>query len=89
MIPFNLIVHFSEEAVNEVKRQAVVELQRAVAAAESKACELVASERAKMEKLVAEARKQAVEEAVAVAGGAERSQSDASPTPSQQNVRHR
>lgn len=67
-----------------MKRQAVVELQRAVAAAESKACELVASERAKMEKLVAEARKQAVEEAVA-SNNTERT--DASPTPSQQNVR--
>ncbi|KAJ9593167.1 hypothetical protein L9F63_015264, partial [Diploptera punctata] len=55
----------AEEAVNEVKRQAVAELQRAVAAAESKACELVATERAKMEKLLLEARKQAAEEALA------------------------
>lgn len=42
----------AEDAVNDVKRQAVVELQKAVAAAEMKANELVASERAKMEKLL-------------------------------------
>lgn len=42
----------AEEAVNDVKRQAVVELQKAVAAAESKANELVAVEKAKMEKLL-------------------------------------
>lgn len=65
-----------------MKRQAVAELQRAVAAAETKACELVASERAKVEKLVADARKHAVEEAVTVA--ADRTESP--PTPSQQNV---
>ena len=45
--------------MNEVKRQAVAELQRAVAAAESRACEVVATERAKMEKMLLEARKQA------------------------------
>lgn len=42
----------AEEAVNDVKRQAVVELQKAVAAAETKANELVATERAKMEKQI-------------------------------------
>ncbi|KAI4467167.1 mtg8 eto eight twenty one protein [Holotrichia oblita] len=47
----------AEEAVNDVKRQAVIELQKAVAAAETKANELVAAERAKMEKLLHEARK--------------------------------
>lgn len=66
-----------------MKRQAVAELQRAVAAAESKATELVVSERSKVERLVAEARKHAVEEAVA--GNTERS--DSPPTPSQTNVR--
>ncbi|XP_076323308.1 protein CBFA2T1-like isoform X2 [Tachypleus tridentatus] len=52
------------EAVNEVKRQAVAELQKAVSAAETKANELVATERAKMEKLVGEAKRQATEEAM-------------------------
>jgi runt-related transcription factor 1 len=84
----------SEEAVNEVKRQAVAELQRAVAAAESKACELVATERAKMEKLLLEARKQAAEEALAavVVANQQQQQPESSesvnslPAPSQQNV---
>ncbi|CAG2109129.1 unnamed protein product [Medioppia subpectinata] len=53
-----------EEAVNEVKRQAVVELQKAVSAAETKATELVAAERLKMEKLVTDARRQAAEDAL-------------------------
>ncbi|XP_054164329.1 protein CBFA2T1-like [Oppia nitens] len=53
-----------EEAVNEVKRQAVVELQKAVSAAETKASELVATERIKMEKLVSDARRQAADEAL-------------------------
>jgi len=81
--------------VNEVKRQAVAELQRAVAAAESKACELVATERAKMEKLLLEARKQAAEEALAavvVANQQQQQQAESSeavsalPAPSQQNA---
>ncbi|XP_035221272.1 protein CBFA2T1-like isoform X2 [Stegodyphus dumicola] len=55
------------EAVNEVKRQAVAELQKAVSAAECKASELVAAERIKMERLLAEARRQAAEDALAVA----------------------
>ena len=38
--------------MNEVKRQAVSELQKAVAAAESKATELVNSERSKMERTI-------------------------------------
>jgi CHAT domain-containing protein len=53
---------FPEEAVNEVKRQAVAELQKAVQAAEAKAAELVAAERAKMERALSDARKQAREE---------------------------
>ncbi|KAG8196445.1 hypothetical protein JTE90_012269 [Oedothorax gibbosus] len=53
------------EAVNEVKRQAVAELQKAVCAAESKASELVAAERLKMERVLAEARRQAAEDAMA------------------------
>ncbi|GIX67352.1 hypothetical protein CDAR_291101 [Caerostris darwini] len=55
------------EAVNEVKRHAVAELQKAVSAAESKASELVAAERIKMERMLAEARRQAAEDALAVA----------------------
>lgn len=35
----------------KVKRQAVIEIQRAVAAAESRALELIATERLKMEKM--------------------------------------
>ncbi|XP_067145020.1 LOW QUALITY PROTEIN: protein CBFA2T1-like [Centruroides vittatus] len=54
-----------EEAVNEVKRQAVAEFQKAVSVAETKASELVAVERAKMERLLSEARRQAAEEALA------------------------
>lgn len=57
----------TEEAVNEVKRQAVLELQRAVTAAETKAAELVAAERSRMEKLLLEARKQASAAAAAAA----------------------
>ena len=39
---------FPEEAVNEVKRQATLELQKAVAAAAAKASELVEEERGRM-----------------------------------------
>ncbi len=52
----------TEEAVNEVKRQAVSELQKAVAAAESKATELVNSERSKMERTLIEERRRLREE---------------------------
>ncbi len=48
--------------MNEVKRQAVAELQKAVAAAESKANEMVTAERVKMERALAEARKQVHDE---------------------------
>ncbi|XP_023949369.2 protein CBFA2T1 [Bicyclus anynana] len=40
----------AEDAVNQVKRQALLELQRAVGAAETRALELVAAERGKMER---------------------------------------
>lgn len=43
----------AEEAVNQVKRQAVIEIQRAVSAAETRAVELMAQERLKMEKMYA------------------------------------
>ncbi|XP_029104203.1 protein CBFA2T1 isoform X2 [Scleropages formosus] len=56
----------AEEAVNEVKRQAMSELQKAVSEAERKAHELITTERAKMERTVAEAKRQAAEDALSV-----------------------
>uniref|UniRef100_A0A8X9AEP3 CBFA2/RUNX1 partner transcriptional co-repressor 3 n=3 Tax=Sus scrofa TaxID=9823 RepID=A0A8X9AEP3_PIG len=56
----------AEEAVNEVKRQAMSELQKAVSDAERKAHELISTERAKMERALAEARRQASEDALSV-----------------------
>ncbi len=56
----------SEEAVNEVKRQAMSELQKAVSEAERKAHEMISTERAKMERTVAEAKRQAAEDALSV-----------------------
>lgn len=55
-----------EEAVNEVKRQAMDEVQKAVAEAEQKAFEMIAAERAKMEKTLAEAKRKATEDAIQV-----------------------
>lgn len=43
----------AEDAVNQVKRQAVIEIQRAVSAAESRAVDAMAQERLKMEKMFA------------------------------------
>ncbi|XP_077404237.1 protein CBFA2T1 isoform X2 [Vanacampus margaritifer] len=56
----------AEEAVNEVKRQAVSELQKAVSEAERKAHEMISSERTKMERTVAEVKRQAAEDALSV-----------------------
>nr|XP_014348481.1 PREDICTED: protein CBFA2T1 isoform X2 [Latimeria chalumnae] len=56
----------AEEAVNEVKRQAMSELQKAVSEAERKAHEMITTERAKMERTVAEAKRQAAEDALAI-----------------------
>ncbi|XP_066530047.1 protein CBFA2T1 isoform X5 [Hoplias malabaricus] len=56
----------TEEAVNEVKRQAMSELQKAVAEAERKAHDMISTERAKMERTVAEAKRQAAEDALSV-----------------------
>lgn len=56
----------AEEAVNEVKRQAMDEVQKAVAEAEQKAFEMIAAERAKMEKTLAEAKRKAQEDAIMV-----------------------
>ncbi|XP_061075749.1 protein CBFA2T2-like isoform X1 [Conger conger] len=56
----------AEEAVNEVKRQAMDEVQKAVAEAEQKAFEMIAAERAKMEKTLAETKRKATEDAILV-----------------------
>ncbi|XP_052329950.1 protein CBFA2T2-like isoform X3 [Oncorhynchus keta] len=56
----------AEEAVNEVKRQAMDEVQKAVAEAEHKAFEMITSERAKMEKTLSEAKRKATEDAIQV-----------------------
>ena len=50
------------EAVSEVKKQAMTELRKAVAESELKASKLIAAERARLDAVVAEARKQAVDE---------------------------
>ncbi|XP_055363510.1 protein CBFA2T3 isoform X2 [Betta splendens] len=55
-----------EEAVNEVKRQAMSELQKAVSDAERKAHEMISAERTKMERALAEAKRQASEDALTV-----------------------
>ncbi|XP_056268627.1 protein CBFA2T3 isoform X1 [Pseudoliparis swirei] len=55
-----------EEAVIEVKRQAMSELQKAVSDAERKAHEMISAERSKMERALAEAKRQASEEALTV-----------------------
>lgn len=55
-----------EEAVNEVKRQAMDEVQKAVAEAEQKAFEMISAERAKMEKTLVEAKRKAQEDAIMV-----------------------
>lgn len=56
----------AEEAVNEVKRQAVDEVQKAVAEAEQKAFEMITAERAKMEKTLSDAKRKATEDAIQV-----------------------
>jgi runt-related transcription factor 1 len=63
----------TEEAVNEVKRQAVCELQKAVAAAEQKANELVSAEKQKMERSLADIRKQTREEVLSMVNAQEES----------------
>ncbi|XP_028297855.1 protein CBFA2T3 isoform X2 [Gouania willdenowi] len=56
----------AEEAVNEVKRQAMSELQKAVSDAERKAHEMISAERSKMARALAEAKRQASEDALTV-----------------------
>ncbi|XP_038224083.1 protein CBFA2T3 isoform X19 [Dermochelys coriacea] len=69
----------AEEAVNEVKRQAMSELQKAVSDAERKAHELITTERAKMERALAEAKRQASEDALTVINQQEDSSEAAPP----------
>lgn len=65
-LKFTVYKLLPEEAVNEVKRQAMSELQKAVSEAERKAHEMISSERAKMERTVAEAKRQAAEDALSI-----------------------
>ncbi|XP_043382698.1 protein CBFA2T2 isoform X7 [Chelonia mydas] len=69
----------AEEAVNEVKRQAMSEVQKAVAEAEQKAFEMIASERARMEQTIADAKRQATEDAFLVINEQEESTESGSP----------
>jgi len=57
-----LITFAVAEAVSEVKRQAMAELRKTVAESELKASQLIAAERARLDAVVSEARKQAVDE---------------------------
>jgi len=67
LFTFNLLLWCcSDEVVSGVKVQALVELQKAISVAESKAAEIVAAERVRMELVVLEVRKQAKQEALAV-----------------------
>lgn len=65
-LSLSLSASLSEEAVNEVKRQAMSELQKAVSDAERKAHEMISAERSKMERALAEAKRQASEDALTV-----------------------
>ncbi|XP_040186272.1 protein CBFA2T2 isoform X2 [Rana temporaria] len=61
------------EAVNEVKRQAVSEVQKAVSEAEQKAFDMIASERARMEQTIADTKRRATEDAFIVVNEQEES----------------
>ncbi|XP_028968635.1 protein CBFA2T2 [Galendromus occidentalis] len=52
----------TEEAVQEVRRQAMLELEKAVTAAESRASQMIAMERTKLETMILEAKRQAQQE---------------------------
>nr|XP_032833333.1 protein CBFA2T3-like isoform X1 [Petromyzon marinus] len=56
----------AEEAVNEVKRRAMSELQKAVSDAERQARSTIEGERARMERVLADAKRQAASEAIAI-----------------------
>ena len=59
--------------MNAVKRQAVAELQKAVAAAEQKAGEMVNAERTKMDRMMSDIRRQAREEVASMISSQEES----------------
>uniref|UniRef100_A0A8C5QZR2 CBFA2/RUNX1 partner transcriptional co-repressor 2 n=1 Tax=Leptobrachium leishanense TaxID=445787 RepID=A0A8C5QZR2_9ANUR len=63
----------AEEAVNEVKRQAMSEVQKAVSEAEQKAFEMIASERARMEQTIADTKRRATADAFLVVNEQEES----------------
>ena len=63
-----------------MKRQAMDEVQKAVAEAEHKAFEMIASERAKMEKTLADAKRKAQQDAISVINEQEDSSEVRSPT---------
>lgn len=69
----NIPPPYTEEAVNEVKRQAMSEVQKAVSEAEQKAFEMIASERARMEQTIADAKRRATEDAFLVVNEQEES----------------
>ncbi|CAJ0947080.1 unnamed protein product [Ranitomeya imitator] len=72
-ININLPPPYTEEAVNEVKRQAMSEVQKAVTEAEKKACETIALERARMDQTIADAKRRAAEDAFLVVNEQEES----------------
>lgn len=55
---------FLAETVNEVKRTALLGLQKAMAESEAKASQLLATERAKVEAAVVEVRRRTMEEMI-------------------------
>uniref|UniRef100_A0A8W8KIH8 MYND-type domain-containing protein n=1 Tax=Magallana gigas TaxID=29159 RepID=A0A8W8KIH8_MAGGI len=59
------ILHLASRSDLEVKRQAMLELQKAVSAAEQKATEMVSAERIKMERSMSDSRKKIREEVMA------------------------
>ncbi|KAM4032145.1 protein CBFA2T2 isoform 4-T4 [Anomaloglossus baeobatrachus] len=72
-ININLPPPYTEEAVNEVKRQAMSEVQKAVTEAEQKAVQMIASEKARMEQTIADAKRRAAEDAFLVVNEQEES----------------
>lgn len=69
-----------------MKRQAMSEVQKAVAEAEQKAFEMIASERARMEQTIADAKRQATEDAFLVINEQEESTEVRCPGTSQEGT---
>lgn len=74
--------------MNEVKRQAMDEVQKAVAEAEQKAFEMIAAERAKMEKTLAEAKRKAQEDAIMIINEQEDSSEVSRDTQHRRDIEH-